>query len=373
MRFTNDHKNFKDAMEIIFDLYQYLIKTTEDSYYNDDVILLVAKLCHKTIPNFSPCIYHSDPSFYFDYKDNQAGIRLKINSHLHEDNRSGLKDFVNIMNAFHNDINSNRYNLLSINEIVRETHGQRILKNSGYIDWIKKVNSQKKDRGDYNWLRYDRQVKDRYNRDYIKGDPICDIRHYVVPKRKTKPTPEKIQEAWRGYEERLKLTQSTDPPFLYESISVTYNTASQFFKSLNLQSPDEKILSQSSGGTYFIDHIKYIFATYIALFGSFDRIKICRNCGHFFYQKKYGYGIFCNTRCRVNFHVASEPKNILLCRARQNRWLDRKLRIPDTIKKDDCKKCRKWKSKGGKCEKVQEKNEKKLNALKDQTKFRHTT
>lgn len=183
-------------MKIMFDLYQHLIKVKEKSYYTDSVILLVAKLCHKTIPNFSPCIYHSNPSFYFDYKDNLGGIRLKINSHIHEDNRSGLKDFVDIMNAFREDINHKVDNLLSINEIVRETHGQRILKDSGYVDWINKVGSQKKNLGDYNWLKYDRHMTSKYNRNYINGDPVCEIRHYKPNKN--------LQAAWRGYGERLK-------------------------------------------------------------------------------------------------------------------------------------------------------------------------
>jgi len=359
MRFTNEHNNFKDAMKIIFDLEKHLNKIKESSYYTDNhTILLVAKLCHKTIPNFSPSVYYPGA---FRYRDRMETIILQ-GSRNHEDERSFLKDFVHIMCALREDIKKRSYNLLSIDEIIRQTRGYNYLKDSGYKEWIKNAGSNKNIK-DYDWMKYERYMASKYKREYIDNNPICEIRE-SLPKGD-------IQAAWRAYDFFTNKILN-EPPFLHESFKITYKTGSNFYKSLGMESPQEEISSPgySNSQVYFIEVFKYILVKYVTLFGSLNRIKICRRCNSLFFEKKYGYGIYCNDYCRVNFNVAAEKKEVYNCRARQNKWLDRELSELKTVKIKDCEKCRKWKSKSGKCEKALEKNK---DALEERTpKIRHT-
>lgn len=354
MRFTNEHKNFRDGMKLIFDLFHYISKVNEKSYYTENAIHLIAKLCHKTIPNFSPCAYFTS-SASFHYRCRYESLNLKKRESVLGIERSGLKDFVTIISALIEDQKCGIDDLLIINDIIHETHGYRYLKGSEYGDWIERINP---DHNVPDLIIGSRSFSAKYKFPYINDDPVCEINDVKIG--------DGLQESWSQY--ALTTKDLNDPPFQYELFKVTYNPDSNFFKSLGKKSAYETISSpgHSDLSTYFPDFIIYVLVKYISLFGSLDRIKVCKNCGNLFFETKYGHGIFCNDICRVNYHVASEHGDIIRCRARQNRWLERKLNIPDTVKKEDCVNCTEWMSrvKSGLCLEVHNKNKTQLKKIK---------
>jgi hypothetical protein len=94
----------------------------------------------------------------------------------------------------------------------------------------------------------------------------------------------------------------------------------------------------------FIHVIKYLLVKYQYLFGSFERIKICKQCEKLFIEKQLGAGMYCGGTCRKRHYDSLQPKEKRLCRERQNWWIRyRHLfhRWPRgfTLQKDDCLNC----------------------------------
>ena len=73
----------------------------------------------------------------------------------------------------------------------------------------------------------------------------------------------------------------------------------------------------------FIKFVQAFFVKYQAVFGSFDRVKICRYepCSKLFHVGRLGKE-FCSNTCRAGHNTESEPKEVYRhCRERQNAWL----------------------------------------------------
>jgi hypothetical protein len=150
----------------------------------------------------------------------------------------------------------------------------------------------------------------------------------------------------------------------------------------NLVDQDEEITSPRSGHTTeFCDVIRYVFAKYYYLFGSFDRIKICNYdpCRRMLMEKKKGAGLFCSRNCRHYSYYAQLSNDQRLCMLRQNAWINRLYDIkssnlkqkrvsnlhdqvphkPHLMGRDYCKMC-KEQLVAGKCPEMKKRNEKAL-------------
>jgi hypothetical protein len=105
-----------------------------------------------------------------------------------------------------------------------------------------------------------------------------------------------------------------------------------------------------------------IIVMFHAAFGDFSRLKICKECGALFYEKRSDRKEFCESLCRVKFNQAGEPCEKRKCRMRQNQWVRNSLakiksnKTPYTIGKGECSECSTGKVKGGKCEIILKKN-----------------
>lgn len=397
MRSNNEQRNYKDAMKILIDLYNLVRDIDEHSYFTEQVIRLVARLFHKTIPNFSPCIFLSDENlYYFRYRTAMEQITL-----AHQGSKSDtFQQFIKTIDALKKDIQNDIYDFFIITEHAHEAHAYKKSKMTNYKNLLDEFSTHRKGFRNYQWMNFD-NYENRHELAYLKGDVDCTITPYRVRQHDTGFDIETFKDYTslvdlmdidEDYKKKLKRepyfsppkpdegdindhTEKTQdynkliledlnilPPY-YEVFHVLFKADSHFCKSLYKQDSIRYISSpgHSELNTDFFDVIKYILVKYVSLFGSFERIRVCKNCGKLFYRKKYGYGIFCNNRCRVNYDVGLEPKDIFNCRARQNRWLERNLYQGDTMLKDDCKKCQNQpfgenKLKGGTCKIMLDKN-----------------
>jgi hypothetical protein len=414
-RLTNEQRNFQEAMKVLLDLYylvkeidnkvsvpedsnipltpenRQLIKINTDSFFIKPVIILMAKLFHKTIPYFSPCRFFSNPPF-FHYRMASEFICFEssiVKSHP-------FKDFIVIFDSLPSILKKPKIsNPFEITKVTREYYAHKkskiLVPNSLFEKIVKRPNGQKysgrykevdrQDRydqdypwvydsapemnelrstsvnSDFLWMNYDDTRGNTSKLTYIKKDVDCRIMP-IIPGRLIS-----------DYNSESILKDLNIPPPYYELFQVSckpvYPLGRYFPHGVTVSSPG--YLKEK---TEFIDVIKYILVKYVSLFGSFNRIKVCKNCGKLFLEKKYGYGIFCNVRCRVNYHIEAEPKNIFRCRARQNRWAGRILLTPYTVLKEECEKCENLpiaekEPKGGKCIQILHKN---ANALETKKK-----
>jgi len=407
-RLTDEQKNFRDAMQIMIELYyivkeidnyvfvpnygdipltpsrKKIIKTWTDLLFIEHVIKLLANLFHKTIPNFSPCKFFSNPPF-FHYRLFHEFICFetpKGKSHP-------FQKLIALMDALHSHCKARSCNIctfipLEINKVTREYYAHKkskvrvtrsvygmVKENNNYrgphkeigkhgneadYPWVYNAVPENNDHKseaagkDFFWMNYDDTIGNIHKIKHIRKDVECRI----MPKGGSD-----------DYQSETVLKDVNAAPPYYEIFEVRSSSVQGWKDAFPDTNPTKRTVSSPgylNKETDFFDVIKYILVKYFSLFGSFDRIKVCKNCNRMFLEKKYGYSIYCSDKCRVNFNVASEPKEIIRCRARQNRWLGRKLLTPDTIKKDDCENCQEQKSKlkGGTCPKVQEKNKKAL-------------
>lgn len=147
----------------------------------------------------------------------------------------------------------------------------------------------------------------------------------------------------------------SDPPSRYDSFVLGSHDSKLFdfvFANYNLLEVDGggwKIFSPgySQRETSIFDVAVYILIKYQSLFGSFDRIKKCRQCENLIFEKRLGTREFCGGTCRKRYNDSLQPPEKRLCRERQNAWISRQLNtkkdrgvtIVYRLQKDDCSGC----------------------------------
>ena len=118
----------------------------------------------------------------------------------------------------------------------------------------------------------------------------------------------------------------------------------------------------------FIQIVRSVLVNYHAVFGNFDRIKLCKYCGRLFFEKRRGSRDYCSNRCRRSHFASQEPEEKFKCRDRQNQWIvyqfDRNRKLwdlqykglePITVSKSECANCNSF-PRGGLCSVLREKN-----------------
>lgn len=73
----------------------------------------------------------------------------------------------------------------------------------------------------------------------------------------------------------------------------------------------------------FPDFIQGMLIGFQSVFGSFERVKLCkyRECRRLFIEKRSGKRDFCNPTCKKRYNDSLQSPSKRLCRIRQNAWL----------------------------------------------------
>lgn len=137
-------------------------------------------------------------------------------------------------------------------------------------------------------------------------------------------------------------------------------TAICAMKLINTSSnPDKsKALQHEQGWKSFIQIARAVLINFHITFGTYERIKKCRECGKLFFEKKKGSGLYCSLLCKKKYNdkLLGDKHQ---CMQKQNRQIDRlytnknirsdKIK-PHHLYKYQCTKCQiNPKPKGGNC------------------------
>jgi hypothetical protein len=313
-RFTIEQKNISGAMKLLIDLYHRFLETDEKDWFSDEIIHLMAKMFDLTIPNFSPCLYFQKSS-KFRFREKNESIRLS---------EFQIKDFLTLMNAFHADISSGISSFFRFSERIVKTQ-----------------------------VKADLNTLSHVKHNTIENMPLCKIIHPISEDADTDSQSE--------YYDTIYMTLN-DPPDEYESFRL------QVMSDCALDNefiPENGATVSCPGYTEaelpFMEAVQYLLVKYEYLLGSFERVKVCKQCRKLFVEKKLGAGQYCSDTCRKTHYDSMQPEEKRLCRERQNAWIRYRglfhywPRVFN-IQKDDCLNCQNI-AESGKCPILIKKNE----------------
>jgi hypothetical protein len=318
-RFTKEQKKISEAMKLLIDLYYRFLETGQKDWFSDETIQLMARIFDLTIPNFSPCLYIQN-SLTFRFRGRDEKIRIS---------KFMVKDFKTFMNLIHTDISKGIRSFFRISERIVRTHERTNINALSYVEEIESFEHSK-----------------------TKNMPLCKI---------IQPIPEEADtETLSEYLATINMALN-EPPNEYESfhLSLISDCALNeefFLERDNMISCPGYIKPNIS----LTKTVKYLLVKYQFLFGSFERVKICKQCSKFFFEKKLGAKEYCNGTCRKKHHDSLCPREKRLCLGRQNAWIKYR-EVNDfwskvfNVQKDDCLYCTNY-VKGGKCPVLIKKN-----------------
>lgn len=354
-------------MEILLDIY-YLLKTSKDDrLIPDDFRYKLVDLCGLTIPNFYPCIiYDGEDAIQYRYTD---ALFFRADY---------LRYFLHFMDILHKECTTESYHHFDIAGYDYEVHNvndatdlhfpsrrkdleamYRIPSAEHHINCVQqeKVWGSAIDQWNMDMLMKEakEEVKELFSR--VEYSPVRHERFRVLGisefgKLLRIPIPEK--HGWK-----LEMTFVRDHPEDYpEDIPIIIKSPGH---------PDSRT---------FIQFVQAFFVKYQAVFGSFDRLRVCKYkpCSKLFHAGRLGRE-FCGNQCRMRHNAECQPKAARLCRERQNNWLrywvnSRKIKysltpVPDHVQKSDCMDCPKQ-VRTGQCPVLQKRNKKMFAELKGQ-------
>ncbi len=252
-RFTTEQKKFSEAMKLLINLYYRFLETGKEEWFSDATIQLVAKIFDLTIPNFSPCLYIREYS-KFRFRGSNEGIRIS-EVHIH--------DFLKFMKAIHTDISNRIPGFFEFSERIVRTQVRANLNTLPPVEQIESVEHNK-----------------------IKNMKGCKI----IP-----PIPKEADtETLAEYLHTRNMTLNEQPDE-YESFRLLVTRDSALDKEFLLE--DGATIScpgYLKPEISFRSAVKYILVKYQFLFGSFERIKICKQCEKLFVEKKLGAREYCS-------------------------------------------------------------------------------
>jgi len=341
-RFTDEQARFGKAMELMIDLYHQLkvlhpklikVGSLSAAWYSEPLILKMAEIFHLTIPNFSPCLYFVENSI-FRYRGEGETIIIT---------RGGLTNFVEAMDSLKDDISTNVRVCFKIREIITVSHAQA--QNASRLKW--KVMKRSKSKKPH-------MVK-------------CTI---VSPiKKKAASTGE-----MSAYLEKRQMALNTVPATMDSFVldgcdsrlgDVVRENYKILYAAHDYGSDSGRYVCPgfSEKESSFFDVIAYLLIRYEWLFESFERAKVCKQCGKLFFEKRLGAREFCGGTCRKRYHDSLQAPEKRECRNRQNQWIgyqhNNVLGCPEVfrLQKDDCNQCT-GTTPSGKCPALIKKNPK---------------
>ena len=298
-RLTKEQKNFGEAMRLLIELYYKFEETDRKDWYSNEIIVLISKVFALVFPNFRPCIYYQRlKMFRYGLPDDE--IRVK---------RSDIEIFIAIMKTIRTDISSGRVNLFQIKERVVSNQCTSQIRPSSVA--AKKITSR------------------QTGLESLK--PVTIISQHNIR---------------TGYKYRgISLMPPNPSQVEYDNYHLSGNRPSslveELFRDIGTKIWHPKFFSSSSS---FKDVIRYLLVKYQYIFGSYERIKLCCQCGKLFFERKLGAGFYCSGTCRKRYYDALQPKGKRLCRERQNAWIRYRQLFHNwprvfTLQRDDCLNC----------------------------------
>lgn len=313
-RLNTAQQNYLDGIDKLVRFYYQISSQDEDNWFSDKNIMLISKIFSRTIPKFTQSVCYRDGIGYkLRYSSKDTCINI---------NNNEFRKFIEIMGDFHKEC---------LNERIHDVY--KVTKTICSVDSLPVLNR------DFKAI----QKNFYYPVKLIRNKYDCKIFHDGISI---------LVDSYRSYpnNELLDLIESglDDPPSLQETFYVEIPVNSDLVYSLS--SIDEHLAMEQDGvvsspktseETKFSDAIRYIFAKYYTLFGSFDRIKICKyeKCRRLVVERKLGATDYCKKRsCRVLVHKIKQPKEALQCRERNNNWFRSIVnKINENIKKENKK------------------------------------
>jgi hypothetical protein len=360
VRFTQEQIRFGKAMGLMFGIYQQLkalelwklsLGDQSAPWFSKSLVRQVAEMLHLIIPNFSPSLYFQQYSC-FRYRGTNDVISVTSGA---------LLNFIGAMDALKEDVS--RKTLDDQKEDGSEKGQSRICFR---IDEIV-VESHKK-------LEVEERRHGRRQADNKGGKKSKRLKFSIVPALNHAVAPLSEETAYR----ELYNMHLNDPPSSYDSFVLGSRDSSLFdfvttnYNLFEAEGGGWKIFSPgySQRETSIFEVAVYILIKYQWLFGSFDRIKKCRQCENLIFEKRLGTREFCGGTCRKRYNDSLQPPEKRLCRERQNAWISRRLNtkkdrgitIVYRLQKDDCSECT-GQLRAGECPILRRKNSKAFRIL----------
>jgi len=367
MRFTDEQLNFYQAMKGLIELYYIMddireeklsfsdpkdkemesvnLQRVQNKLAEDLIVEKIGKILSYVIPNFYPAIYN-------EYRVSPANFRYGIKDSYIKVSKYDILWLCRVMDALHTDcIMETIQNAYELKKAIRT---EDIMANR-----LNEAINITPNKSEESAVR--------------KKSPSIDEHLYIIR--------HNDKESFMRHIDKLDADLNVNiSKSYYDTFYVNFDFECNLTLPLSklgmniLVDRDEEITSPRSGDTTeFTDVIRYIFAKYYYLFGSFDRIKICNyeTCKRLFMEKKEGASQFCSRNCRhYNFYAQlnDDQRN---CMLRQNAWIGRlydnkkvtKLyqlpSKPHLMDRDHCSMCREQLG-NGKCPEFMKRNEKAL-------------
>jgi|GEM_PF-3623000 len=314
-------QNYLEGIKILIDIY-YLLKSLDKKlWFSEKPIKMIASLFTLTISNFTQSVFYGDGCFYhlrYGKKDTEILI-----------NEAELKKFLQIVDNIYTE---------TLNSSIKNTY--HVIKATTSVDYLPVQNKQLKKLGQDLYFPTKKITKAFKCKIYDRKDPW-----YLNGEFNSK-----IYDKIHSDLNQLPCLQEVFNIDINLDSSLHYSLSS--FDSITASEHDNIVVSpQLNKKTTLSDAIRYIMAKFYTLFGSFNRIKVClnENCKKLIIEKKYEAKLFCNKECRMIYNAYHQPREIRLCRERQNQWLRNKLNgndispdiAPDHVHKEHCNTCKK--------------------------------
>jgi hypothetical protein len=294
-RLRPEQQNYLEGMKILLELY-YLIKPLAyNQWFSKPVIKTMAKLFNCIIPHFSPCVYLQDER-EFRYCMKKIVIR--------QQDFETFLEYISYFSDLCKDEPQKHFALLNVFYEIDNPMWSRLMK-------ITKV--------DYENSKVNLKWKNPYRRNLIRNGELF---MSIFPR------------GWvYSSDYSAKLDKIYNADYVIYSQSFLVHGRTEFADKLISENPC-KISSPGFGlESSFIEVIRSLIVIYHILLGSFERIKICKysNCDLMLIEKKIRAKSFCCDDHKMKYNIENQPREVRLCRERQNNWLRNQLLREDII------------------------------------------
>jgi hypothetical protein len=377
-RFTDEQRGYGQAMKLMIELY-YQLKGMDPSllklgekpstWLSTPLVMSMAEIFYLTIPNFSPCLYFVK---YCKFRYRGEGEEITITN-------GGILSFIEAMEALKSDISEKKARCFKIKEVIVESHDRLDNESGDSSPQPGEIGPDSDEKSDCTEVIVESHERPERGSGDSGPQPMeigpdgdgrlqCTI---VSSIDKNCVNQDEISDHLTNPHAPLN-----DEPLRFDSFvldvhdSHLLDFAAQNYDIYNAERSWSQIYSPGfyAKSVRLIDAVIYLLIKYQYLFGSFERVKVCKQCNKLFFEKRLGAKEFCGGLCRKHYNDILQVPEIRHCRDRQNQWLANKSKmIPSVsmlyrVQKENCAECDGTK-KSGECPALIKKNKKAFNYL----------
>jgi hypothetical protein len=354
-RFTDEQRSLSDGMKSLIEFHRMLLAKGQEEWFSkitidslpDDVVRKMADFFDKAIPNFSPAVFFAEDGI-FRFRTKGTLVRVNFGRYY--------SDFIELMNALREDRQRQPQRKYEKRDKSHDSDEEPDLA-------VEKITYETPVPPTREPIKLTLRFPPKSFNSKSKGKQNLKIVHRPSGNR---DETEKEDSYWT-----LKQADLNPPPPYYETFQIGGGTYTQFLDALSTTDIPQDIYMHSpiaspkdGQESSFIGVVKYFLVKYCLAFGSFARLKPCKECGGLFVEKRKGQRDFCSGLCRKRHHDKLQPREKRLCRERQNAWINskRKQGNPYHVYMDDCKECQ-GPYPSGSCPVLRSKNEETFEGL----------